>query len=441
MRVSVFGLGYVGCVTAACLARDGHMTLGMDVNPQKMARLAAGHATIAEPGLEELVRACVEQGSLQVAPDTRHAVLHTDVSMICVGTPSNGNGKLNTHYVETVCTEIGKALADKPAYHVVVVRSTVVPGTVLDCLVPLLEAASGRRAGEDFGVCMNPEFLREGSAIQDYDHPSYVMIGELDERSGDTAQALYQAIEAPVVRSSIPTAEMLKYVNNTFHALKVAFANEIGNVCKAHGIDGQEVMELFARDRQLNLSPMYLKPGYAFGGSCLPKDLRALVYRAKELDLEVPLLNSILPSNQGQIQRAIQMIESKGRNKVGVLGLSFKAGTDDVRESPVVPLVETLVGKGYQVAIYDERVDPNQLFGANKAFLERQLPHIAAHMRASVEEVLNQAEVIVIANGSPNFRQVAGLLREDQVLIDLVGVGRTNGANGHTKGAYDGIAW
>jgi GDP-mannose 6-dehydrogenase len=439
MRVSVFGLGYVGCVTAACLARDGHVTLGMDINPQKMERLAAGHATIAEPGLEELVAENVRRGTLRTATDTRQAVLESDVSLICVGTPSNGNGKLNLRYAESVCQEIGTVLAEKQDYHVVVVRSTVVPGTVTDCLVPILEAASGRHAGEDFGVCMNPEFLREGSAIEDYNHPSFIVIGEWDQASGDVAQELYQnGHQEAIVRTNIATAEMLKYVNNAWHALKVAFANEVGNLCKAHGIDGQELMSVFVRDRQLNLSPLYLRPGYAFGGSCLPKDLRAITYRAKELDLEVPLLNSILTSNQGQIQRAIQMVESKGRNKVGVLGLSFKAGTDDVRESPVVPLIETLVGKGYQVSIYDERVDPGQLFGANKAFLERQLPHIAANMRTSIKEVVDQAEVIVIANGSAAFRKVPDMLRSDQVLIDLVGIGK---AHEDIKGGYDGIAW
>jgi len=439
MNLSVFGLGYVGCVTAACMAHDGHSVLGLDVNAQKMQRLAAGHATIAEPGLEEMVAEGVRLGALRVAEDTCDAVHHSDVSMICVGTPSNGNGKLNLRYVENVCVEIGRALADKGRYHVVVVRSTVVPGTIEKKLIPVLEEASGLCAGRDFGVCMNPEFLREGSAVSDYYSPSYIVIGELDRQSGDVVQQLYGRVPGPVVRTTISTAGMLKYVNNAFHALKVVFANEIGNLSKAHGVDGREVMELFCRDRQLNLAPTYLKPGYAFGGSCLPKDLRAMLYSAKEADLELPLLSAIWPSNQGQIQRAVEMVERQGRNRVAILGLSFKPGTDDVRESPVVPLVETLAGKGYEVTIYDERVEPDHLFGANRAFLERQLPHIAAHMRSSLGEVVAEAEVVVVANASPSFRAVPGLLREDQILIDLVGI--ANGDGEMRGGGYEGIAW
>ena len=416
MDISLFGLGYVGCVTAACMARDGHRVLGVDVNPQKMQRLASGHATIAEPGLEEMVADGVQRGVLRAAEDVCDAVHHSDLSMICVGTPGNGNGKLNMRYVENVCREIGQALADKGRYHVVVIRSTVVPGTIEKKLIPVLEEASGLCAGADFGVCMNPEFLREGSAIADYYSPSYIVIGQLDDQSGDVVQEVYKRVPGPVVRTTISTASMLKYVNNAFHALKVVFANEVGNLSKAYGIDGQEVMALFCHDRQLNLSPNYLKPGYAFGGSCLPKDLRAMLYSAKEVDLELPLLSAIWPSNQAQIQRAVEMVESHGCTKVAILGLSFKAGTDDVRESPVVPLVETLAGKGYDVTIYDERVEPDNLFGANKAFLERQLPHIAAHMRPSIDEVVADAEVVVLANASPSFRRVPALLREDRDL-------------------------
>ncbi len=428
MRISVFGLGYVGSVSAACLAHDGHTAIGVDVNPQKMALVAAGHAPVLESGLEELVGEGVRANRLLVCPDGRAAVHDSDVSLICVGTPSNGNGSLDLHYVEHVCEEIGKALAAKPGYHVVVVRSTVLPGTVQKRLIPLLEDRSGKRAGMHFGVCMNPEFLREGSAIRDYYHPSQVVIGEFDKASGDAIQELYSTVDAPITRTTIPAAEMLKYACNAFHAVKISFANEIGNLCLAHGVDAQQLMALFCQDRQLNVSPAYLKPGFAFGGSCLPKDLSALLHRAKERDLVVPLLSAVLESNQRQIQRGIALVEQTERKRIGVLGLSFKAGTDDVRESPSVPLVETLVGRGYQVRVYDEHVRPDRLIGANKTYLNRELPHIASLMCSSVEEVVAMAEVVVIANGTAAFRQVPALLRADQILIDLVGL--TTGYDG-----------
>jgi GDP-mannose 6-dehydrogenase len=438
MRIALFGLGYVGCVSAACLSREGHSVIGVDVNSHKVDLVTAGRSPVMEPGLDELIGEAVALGRLQATTDGSLAVQHSDVSVICVGTPSNGNGSLHLRYIENVCREIGGALAASSDYHVVVVRSTVLPGTVEERVIPLLEEHSGRQAGADFGVAMNPEFLRESSGVQDYYHPSYVVIGELDPRSGDTVQDLYAAVDAPVVRTTIRTAELVKYVNNAFHALKVAFANEIGNVCKTHGIDGQEVMQIFCQDRQLNISPAYLKPGFAFGGSCLPKDLRALLYRAKEKDLDCPVLQSVLRSNQEQIERGVALVENAGRQRVGILGLSFKAGTDDVRESPVVPLIETLVGRGYRVSVYDDKVEPDRLIGANKSFLERELPHIALLMRPSIEQVVTEAEVVVVANGSAAFRRVPRLMREDQILIDLVGaVWRHD----EMRGVYEGICW
>jgi GDP-mannose 6-dehydrogenase len=420
MKVSVFGLGYVGCVCAACLVKDGHTVVGVDVNPQKLELITAGRAPLVEPGLDWLVAEAVRSGRLRVCDDSHAAVIESDVSLICVGTPGNGNGSLNWRYVENVCGQIGTALAAKPGYHVVVIRSTVLPGTVRERVIPLLENRSGKRAGVDFGICMNPEFLREGSAIRDYHHPSQVVIGELDSSSGDALQQLYAAVDAPIVRTTIQAAEMLKYACNAFHAVKIAFANEIGNLCLEHEIDGQHLMALFCQDRQLNISPAYLKPGFGFGGSCLPKDLRALLHRAKDRDLVLPLLEATLQSNQQQIQRGVMFVERTGRRRIGVLGLSFKAGTDDVRESPSVALVEVLIGRGYQVSLYDEKVKPEKLLGANKAYLERELPHIASLMRSSIEEVVTPAEVVVIANGTPAFRRVPGLLRGDQILIDLV---------------------
>jgi GDP-mannose 6-dehydrogenase len=438
VRVAVLGLGYVGCVSAAGLSRQGHTVIGVDVNAGKVDAFRDGRSPVVEPGVGELLGAARRLGRLQASSDARLAVQGSDASLICVGTPSNGNGGLHLRYVENVCRDVGAGLAAGQAYHVVVVRSTVLPGTVEGTVFPLLEQHSGRRAGVDFGVCVNPEFLREGSGLHDYDHPSQVIIGELDARSGDVVQQLYTLVDAPVVRTTIQTAEVVKYVSNAFHALKVAFANEIGNLCKAHEIDGREVMRIFCQDRQLNISPAYLMPGFAFGGSCLPKDLRALLHRARERDLDCPVLRAVVQSNQEQIRRGIELVERTGRKRVGVLGLSFKAGTDDVRESPVVPLVETLVGRGYRVHVYDEKVEPDRLVGANRTFLERELPHIASLMRPSVDEVVAEAEVVVVANGCPTFRRVPRLMREDQVLIDLVGTARSEG---DVRGGYEGICW
>lgn len=437
MRVSVFGLGYVGAVSAACLAGDGHEVIGVDVNSQKVKQIQAGLSPIVEPGLDERMAEAVRLGRLRATDRAEEAVLNSDISLICVGTPSNGNGSLSTRYVENVCAEIGAALARKADYHVVVVRSTVLPTTVNGLLRPVLERCSGRRAGDDFGLAMNPEFLREGSSIKDYYHPSFIVVGELDERSGAAVESLYSAVQAPVVHTGIETAEMVKYVSNAFHALKITFANEIGNLAKAHGVDGQEVMEIFVQDRQLNISPAYLRPGYAFGGSCLPKDVRAMLYRAKEYDLDLPLLDAVLKSNEKQIQRAIRMVEQTGHKKVGILGLSFKAGTDDVRESPAVPLVETLIGRGYDVVVFDEIVNPEMLIGANKRYLERELPHIASIMCSSVEEVLQKSDVIVLTNSSNTFADVPQRLRPEQTLIDLVGKAREN----HQGFNYEGICW
>ncbi len=438
MRVSIFGLGYVGCVSAACLARDGHEVIGVDINPVKVASIAAGKSPIIEPGLDELMRTMVRSGQLRASIDAQRAVRDSDVSLICVGTPSNPNGSLNTRYVESVCQEIGLAINHKREYHTVVVRSTVLPGTVNEKVVPILEEFSGRRAGDDFGVTMNPEFLREGSAISDYYDPSFIVIGQYNERSGDAVQELYSSINAQLIRTSIKTAEMMKYANNSFHALKISFANEIGNICKAHGIDGRDVMEIICQDSRLNISPVYMKPGFAFGGSCLPKDLRALLYRTKERDIDSPLLSSIMTSNQRQIERGIQMVEKAGGKSVGILGLSFKAGTDDVRESSIVPLIETLVGRGYKVSVYDETVDLPRLIGANRSYVEEALPHIASLMRSSVDEVVSEADVIVMANGGKSFADVPNKLRPDQVLVDLVG---SVAVKGSLRGAYDGICW
>lgn len=439
MKISVFGLGYVGTVSAACLARDGHEVLGVDVNQEKVDSINSGNATIGEPGLSDLINVVHGQGRLRAVVDSATAIHESEISLICVGTPSNDNGSLKLTYIDNVCREIGRAIAEKDVYHVVVVRSTVLPDTVADFVIPILESASGKAAGKDFGVCMNPEFLREGSAIADYDQPSLIVIGELDSRSGDLVERMYKKVDAPAVRTSIQTSEMVKYANNAFHALKIVFANEIGNICKAHNVDGQEVMEVFCRDERLNISDAYLKPGFAFGGSCLPKDLRALMHDAKMHDIECPVLGEVLNSNQKQIQTGIDLIEKTGRKHIGVLGLSFKAQTDDVRESPVVPIIETLLGRGFSISVFDENVIPNQLIGSNRAFLDRELPHIASLMRKTLNEVVAESEVLVVTNGSSAFNEIASVARDDQIIIDLVGSSKA--ASEDRNGNYKGICW
>jgi len=438
MKVGIFGLGYVGCVMAACLANDGNQVVGIDINRLKVDMINAGQSPIIEPGLADMISEGKRAGKLRAEMDAKAVVQESDISLICVGTPSNDNGSLRLDYVDNVCRQIGEALREKDGYHVVVVRSTVLPGTVEDRLIPIIERASGRKAGVHFGVCMNPEFLREGSAIKDYYHPGILVIGELDQRSGDLLAPLYAPIEVPLTRTTLRTAEMVKYACNAFHALKVVFGNEIGTLAKANGIDGQEVMDIICQDRQLNISTAYLRPGYAFGGSCLPKDLRAILYRAKELDVDVPMLGTLLQSNHQHVEMSIKMVERTGKRKIGVLGLSFKAETDDVRESPVITLIETLIGRGYQVRIYDEKIQLARLVGANKAFLEKGIPHITTLMCATMQELIEQSEVLVVANGAAEFRRIGEMIKPDQWLIDLVGIAKTSA---DSQGQYEGICW
>ncbi len=413
MRISVFGMGYVGSVSSASLARLGHRVIGVDVDPVKLQTLSEGGSPVVEPGLDQVIREVTDSGLLSVVSDAHEAVRETDASWICVGTPSRDNGGVDLSALENVCREIGGAIADKGDYHLVVVRSTVLPGTVRNSVIPWLEAGSGLKAGVDFGICMSPEFLREGTALDDFERPPFTLIGELDPQSGEVAERTYSGVDGAVIHTDIETAEMVKYAGNAYHALKVAFANEIGSLCKAQGIDGQEVMEIFARDTELNISAAYLKPGFAFGGSCLPKDTRALAHRAKRLDTDLPVLASLMESNEKHVARAIKLVENQNRRKVGVLGLSFKAGTDDVRESPVVPMIETLVGRGYEVSVFDDKVNLSRLIGANRAFLESEIPHIASLMRPELDDVLDESEVVVVSNGGEIYREALHSRRPD----------------------------
>ena len=437
MRLSIFGLGYVGCVSAACFAKEGHEVLGCDVNPTKVEIINGGRSPIVESGVGELIGEMVGAGRLRATTDAAEAVAASEVSLVCVGTPSQSNGSLDLTYVKRVCKEIGAALEGRGGRHTVVMRSTMLPGTIESVVVPALEVYSGKKAGRDFGVAVNPEFLREGSSLKDFYAPPFTLVGADDEDTGALLRRLYSGIDAPSFVTSTKAAEMVKYACNCFHALKVSFANEIGNVCKGLGIDSHEVMNVFCRDTKLNLSPYYLKPGFAFGGSCLPKDLRAITYKAKELDVDVPLLAATLQSNRRQIERAVEMVLATGSKKIGVLGFSFKAGTDDLRESPMVALIETLIGKGMQLAIYDRDVSLARLFGANKEYIEREIPHVSRLMRASVGEVLEHAEVVIVGNKAEEFREAGTRLRAEQTLIDLV---RLFDAP-PSSGKYEGICW
>jgi GDP-mannose 6-dehydrogenase len=436
MKISIFGLGYVGAVSAGCLARDGHQVVGLDPNQTKVDLINKGVTPIIEKDIGEMIASAVKSGNLRATTDVREAVMNSDISLICVGTPSLLNGNLDLSYVRRVCEEIGSALKEKDGFHVVVGRSTILPGSMRNMVIPTLEAASGKKAGVDFGVCNNPEFLREGTAVYDYYNPPKTVIGETDVRAGDMLVELYKNMNAPLIRTDVETAEMVKYTDNNWHALKVTFANEIGNICKAVGIDGHKVMEVFCQDTKLNLSSYYMKPGFAFGGSCLPKDVRALNYKGKSLDLDLPVLNAIMPSNQRQINKAIDMIVNKNNRKIGILGFAFKAGTDDLRESPIVDVIEHLIGKGYDLKLYDKNVHLAALTGANRDYILNHIPHISKLMVEDMQEVLDSAETIVIGNGSEEFKSVPENLKEGQVVVDLVRIG-----NGRSANQYDGICW
>lgn len=437
MRLSVFGLGYVGCVSAACFAKEGHEVVGVDVSPVKVEIINGGKSPIVEAGISELIAEMVAAGRLRATTEVADAVNNSECSLVCVGTPSNANGSLDLTFIKRVCQQIGGVLEQKHERHTVVIRSTMLPGTIETVVIPTLEVYSGKKVGRDFGVCINPEFLREGTSLKDFYAPPFTLIGADEEEVAASVRRLYSGVDAPLFVTAIKAAEMVKYACNCFHAVKVSFANEIGNISKALGIDSHQVMDIFCQDTKLNLSPYYLKPGFAFGGSCLPKDLRAISYKAKELDVEVPMLAAVLPSNRRQIERAVEMIYATGRKRIGVLGFSFKAGTDDLRESPMVTLIETLIGKGMQLAIYDRDVSLARLFGANKQYIEREIPHISQLMRESIDEVLDHAEVLIIGNKAEEFRQLEARLRNDQTLIDLVRLfdGKTTG------GTYQGICW
>ena len=437
MKVSIFGLGYVGTVSAGCLANDGHEVVGVDPIQTKVDLINEGRTPIIEQEIGEIIEANVKSGRLRAVVDPAEAIQATDLSFVCVGTPSQPNGNLDLRFIRRICEQIGDALKRKSSKHTVVIRSTVLPGTMRDIVIPVLEESSQKRAGVDFGLCHNPEFLREGSAVRDFYGPPKTVIGELDQASGSILAQLYEKLDAPLIRTSVETAEMVKYVDNCWHALKIGFANEIGNISKALQIDAHEVMKIFCQDKKLNISPAYLLPGFAFGGSCLPKDLRALTYKARTADLLLPILGSILPSNEAQISRGLQIIMEKGQKKIGILGFSFKAGTDDLRESPMIEVIERLLGKGYELCIYDKNVNIASLVGANRDFILNRIPHISRLMVDSVEAVLDFAQTVVIGNKDPDFRNVPEKVRDGQSIVDFVRITDRRSDNG----TYDGICW
>ena len=421
MKISIFGLGYVGAVSLACLARDGHQVIGVDIDKTKLELIAAGKTPVVEEGMVELMQQVAGNGRVTVTTDTRAAVMGSEISLVCVGTPSAANGSQDQGAIVRLAAQLGQALASKSEPHVVVFRSTIVPGTVEDVLRPIVERESGKKDGVDFFLCFQPEFLREGSSIRDYDKPPFTIIGANHPAAAERLKALFGHLPCKFMQTSVRAAEMMKYTCNNFHALKITFANETARLCDALGVDGFEVMDLVCQDTQLNISRAYLKPGYAFGGSCLPKDLRATSYLAKIHDVEIPVLDSILRSNRSHLELAMHKLMATGKRKIGFVGLSFKTGTDDLRESPLVSLAEMAIGKGLQLSVYDPDVHLAQLLGANRRYIETHLPHIGQVLERDLDKVIDDSEVLVVGLNAPEVAdQLAARCRADQVLLDLV---------------------
>lgn len=437
-RISIFGLGYVGAVSLACLARDGHEITGVDVDPDKLELLRAGCAPVIETGIQELMRAVVRGGAVNITSSVREAILATDVSFVCVGTPAGSNGNQDLTAIKRVAEQIGAVLPEKDLRHLVVIRSTVRPGTVEEILQPIIEASSGLKAGRDFSLCFQPEFLREGTSINDYDNPPLTVIGAQDEYATQVLRTVFGHLPCEFVQTSIRTAEMLKYACNAFHAVKVTFANEVGRISQAAGVDPHEVMKLLCMDRQLNISSAYLRPGYAFGGSCLPKDLKAMLYLAKRADVELPMLAHILSSNTAHIEHAVQRVLDSGKRSVGLIGLSFKAGTDDLRESPLVITAERFIGKGLDLSIFDPAVQVARLIGSNRRFIEESIPHLASLMTDDLRALVRRSDVLIVAMTTPEVLNALAMnTSPDQLLIDMVGL--PDPAAQHAR--YEGVCW
>jgi len=437
MRISIFGLGYVGIVSAACLSAMENIVIGVDVNHDKVDMLNNGISPIIENGLDTLLKKAIGNGSLNATSDPKKAIKESEISIICVGTPSRTNGSLNTMYLENVCRDIGYALKNKKRDHILVFRSTMLPGTMRNSVIPILEEYSEKKHNKNFYTAFNPEFLRESTAIEDFYNPPKTVIGSDIDDISEIVAGIYLNIDAPVIKTKIEIAEMVKYVDNNFHALKISFANEIGQICKKIDVNSNEVMDIFKKDEKLNISKAYLKPGFAFGGSCLPKDLRAINYLTKMLDIETPLLSSVLSSNNNQILSAIRKIISFEKKHIGIAGLSFKEGTDDLRESPMVEVIETLLGKGYNLKIYDKNVSLAKLIGANKDYIINHIPHISSLMVNNLDELVMSSELIVIGNNEEEFKAILDNKNDNQIIFDLVGIGEMK----NDRENYHGIYW
>lgn len=437
MKISVFGMGYVGTVTAACLADQRHEVVGVDVNEHKVELINAGQTTVIEPTIGDLIREAVRDGRLRATANSAEAVAATELSLVCVGTPSMRSGQLDLSGVEKASQEMGEALAKKSGFHSVAIRSTILPGTVDALVIPNIEAKSGRKAGKDFAVCYNPEFMREGTAVADFYAPPFTIIGAHDAAQAQPVSTLYSFIDRPLIHTEVRVAEMLKYICNCYHALKIAFANEVGTLARAVGVDSHALMQIFCMDEKLNISRAYLEPGFAFGGSCLPKDLRAITHKAKELDLKLPVFEAVLPSNQIHVQRGLDLILSSGKKKIGLLGLSFKSDTDDLRESPMIEIVKALLGEGCDVKIYDAKVELSHIVGANRQFIEQTIPHIGKLLRSSLEAVVAESEVIVVSRNAREFPELRQMLRADHIVVQL---GRSRSLDG-SPAKQIGICW
>ena len=446
MRISIFGLGYVGCVGAACLAKLGHRVIGVDVNENKVRLINEGKPTIIEEGIAELCAEAHAAGRMSATTDVHEAVHNTDVSFIVVGTPSSKEGHLNLNYIYAVARQIGEALRDKAVSHqpsavsgtlrhIVAIRSTVLPGTN-DKVGEIIEEASGLKRGVDFTIVSNPEFLREGTSVKDYFNPPLTLVGTDMPEAEAVFREIYKGIDAEFICTDIRVAEMMKYVNNTYHALKIVFGNEVGNICKELNIDSHKVMEIFCKDKQLNISPYYFKPGFAYGGSCLPKDMKALKTLAHDHYVEVPVIEAIGESNELQKKRAVQLIMAQGKRKVGILGLSFKAGTDDLRCSPIVDVVESLLGKGFEIRIYDKNVKVSELTGTNKDFIMAKIPHLQHFVSADLEEVCRESDVLVVTNKEKEFAELLARY-PNKIIVDLVRQWQEVDYEGH----YEGLSW
>jgi GDP-mannose 6-dehydrogenase len=435
MKISIFGLGYVGCVSAGCLAEMGHNVIGVDVNKEKVDLINSGMPTIIEKGIGDLIKTNVRNGNLKATNSAEYAVLNSELSIICVGTPNSEDGNLNLKYIFKVAGEIGNALRKKKSFHTILIRSTVKPGTN-DKVGMIIKSKiiNAENASEKFGVVSNPEFMREGSAIFDFLNPPYTLIASKSRKALKISRKLYSKINAGIIETDIKSAEIIKYINNTYHALKITFANEVGNICKSLGINSFEVMKLFCSDRKLNISEKYFNPGFAFGGSCLPKDLKALNSLAYEKRTEVPVISNIIKSNEIQIQNAFRMIEKTGRRKIGIIGLSFKAGTDDLRNSPSLELAEKLIGKGFSVKIYDKNLNTTKLFGVNKSVLEKKLPHIDNLLIKNIKEIILLSELLVFTTNEKEFLKIN--IPKNKFVVDLVNI-----KNLKNYIHYEAISW